>query len=156
MLMLVVVLSRLVLESAPLQVVVPASQTKPTATVRYLTDEQWAEILKMPEMDQSKLIDAAEIDRLLADGKVVLLDVREPKEIQDLGTIPGAVTIPFLQLERRIGELPKDKLILTACQTGSGRGPRAAALLQKHGYAVAGFCGLRGYSGRRIHPPARD
>jgi hypothetical protein len=44
-------------------------------------------------------------------------------------------------------------LILTACNTGTGRAPRAAALLQTHGYKVAGFCGLRDYKGSRVHPP---
>ena len=154
MFLLALVLSRLALEAAAQPIGVPLSQGQPPVVRRYLTDEQWAEIEKMPEMDLSKRIDAADIDKLLADGKVLFLDVREPKEIEDLGTIPGSLAIPFLQLERRMTEVPKDKIILTACETGTGRGPRAAALLQKHGYTVIGFCGLRDYKGRRIHPPA--
>ena len=122
-------------------------------TRRYLSDQQWAEIEKLPEMDASKLVPPADIEQLLAERGVLFLDVREPQEVQDLGTIPGYVNIPFLQLERRMGELPKDKLILTACNTGTGRAPRAAALLQTHGYKVAGFCGLRDYKGSRVHPP---
>jgi len=65
-------------------------------------------------MDESKRVAADDIDKLLADGKVLLLDVREPKELEELGTIPDAVNIPLGQLEKRLGELPKDRLILTA------------------------------------------
>lgn len=55
-----------------------------------------------------------DIDALLADGKVVLLDVREPWEIEENGTREGSINIPLGQLEKRLGELPKDKAILTA------------------------------------------
>ena len=57
---------------------------------------------------------ADDIDKLLADGKVLLLDVREPKELEELGTIEDSINIPIGQLEKRLGELPKDRLILTA------------------------------------------
>ena len=65
-------------------------------------------------MDESKRVAADDIDKLLADGKVLLLDVREPKELEELGTIADSVNIPLGQLEKRLGELPKDRLILTA------------------------------------------
>ena len=65
----------------------------------------------VPE-DQRVTADA--IDKLLADGKVILLDVREPKELEELGTREGYVNIPIGELERRLNELPKDKTILTA------------------------------------------
>jgi rhodanese-related sulfurtransferase len=65
-------------------------------------------------MDESKRVAADDIDKLLAEGKVLLLDVREPKELEELGTIADSVNIPLGQLEKRLGELPKDRLILTA------------------------------------------
>lgn len=65
-------------------------------------------------MSESRRVQADQIDKLLADGKTLLLDVREAKEIEELGTIEGAVHIPIGQLEKRMGELPKDRLILTA------------------------------------------
>lgn len=40
--------------------------------------------------------------------KVFYLDVREPKELEELGTIEGYVNIPLSQLEDRIKEIPKD------------------------------------------------
>ena len=45
---------------------------------------------------------------------MILLDVREPKEIEELGGYEGAINIPVTELEKRLGELPKDKTILTA------------------------------------------
>ena len=59
-------------------------------------------------------VSADEIDRMLREGKTVLLDVREAKELEEFGTLEGAIHIPLGQLENRLGELPKDKLILTA------------------------------------------
>lgn len=67
-----------------------------------------------PPMDESKRVSADDIDKLMADGKVLLLDVREPKELEELGTIADSINIPLGQLEKRLGELPKDRLILTA------------------------------------------
>src|SRR3954453_17349919 len=74
-------------------------------------------------------------------NSVLFLDVREPDEIQKLGSLPGYVNIPLGQLESRLGELPKDKPIITACSHGV-RAAKAAALLEKHGYRIAGACGL--------------
>ncbi|MBI4893196.1 MAG: hypothetical protein HY821_21410 [Acidobacteria bacterium] len=46
-------------------------------------------------------------------GKVFFLDVREPSEIEKLGSVKGYVNIPMSQLAGRLGEVPKDKLIVT-------------------------------------------
>lgn len=59
-------------------------------------------------------IEANEIDRYLKDDNVFFLDVREPKEIEEFGTLEGYRNIPFGQLEQRLDELPKDRPILTA------------------------------------------
>jgi hypothetical protein len=79
-----------------------------------LTPEQQAIVSKMPSMSEDKRVKAEEIDALMAAGKVLFLDVREPKEIEEMGSYEGYVNIPVTQLEKRLGELPKDKLILTA------------------------------------------
>ena len=63
---------------------------------------------------EDKRVKAEDIDKLLADGKVVLLDVREPWELEEFGTREGYINIPIVELEQRINELPKDKTILTA------------------------------------------
>jgi rhodanese-related sulfurtransferase len=106
-----------------------------------------------PALDESKRVKAEDITAILAKGDVVLLDVREAKELEELGTIEGAIHIPLGQLEARAGELPKDKTILTACQRGR-RAAQAAAILEAKGFRTAGFCGLLDYKGPRVYPKA--
>jgi predicted sulfurtransferase len=55
-----------------------------------------------------------EVMALLEKGAVFFLDVREPKELEELGTFEGYVNIPLAQLEKRLAEVPKDKAIITA------------------------------------------
>ena len=69
----------------------------------------WADDKRPPKLSD------AELEKLLANQKnLFFLDVREPKEIQELGSIKGYVNIPLGQLESRLSEIPKDKLIVTA------------------------------------------
>ena len=51
---------------------------------------------------------------LVEKGEVFFLDVREPKELEELGTFDGYVNIPLGQIEKRLAEIPKDKAIITA------------------------------------------
>lgn len=67
-----------------------------------------------PPVGEELRVKPDDIDALLADGKVVLLDVREPWELEENGTREGYINIPLSQLEKRLAELPKDKAILTA------------------------------------------
>ena len=54
-----------------------------------------------------------QLEKYLNDKKVFFLDVREPDEVKKLGSIEGYVNIPLGQLENRLKEVPKDKLIIT-------------------------------------------
>lgn len=67
----------------------------------------------MAQQQDSKKIDADELARLLGRKDVYFLDVREPDEIRRLGSVRGYVNIPLGQLESRLGEIPKDKLVVT-------------------------------------------
>jgi len=59
-------------------------------------------------------ISADELEKLLEKKDAVFfLDVREPFEIQRLGSVKGYVNIPLGELEARLKEIPKDKLIVT-------------------------------------------
>jgi rhodanese-related sulfurtransferase len=60
-----------------------------------------------------KTISADELSKLLEEKKVFFLDVREPEEIKQLGSVEGYVNIPLGQLESRLKEIPRDKLIVT-------------------------------------------
>lgn len=91
--------------------------------------------------DKPKQLTADEVEQALRDGKAFLLDVREPKELDEFGTIKGYVNIPLGQLESRLNEIPKDKIVVTLCQRGVRAG-KAGELLMKNGYTVAGACGI--------------
>jgi rhodanese-related sulfurtransferase len=58
-------------------------------------------------------ISTEQLEKYLNDKKVFFLDVREPEEVKQLGSVPGYVNIPLGQLQTRLSEVPKDKLILT-------------------------------------------
>jgi predicted sulfurtransferase len=59
-------------------------------------------------------LEGPELAAALADEGIFLLDVREPSELEELGTVEGYVNIPIDQLADRLDELPRDKRILTA------------------------------------------
>jgi rhodanese-related sulfurtransferase len=58
-------------------------------------------------------ISTEQLEKYMRDKRVFFLDVREPDEIRQLGSVPGYVNIPLGQLEKRLNEIPKDKLIVT-------------------------------------------
>ncbi|HET6413967.1 MAG TPA: rhodanese-like domain-containing protein [Anaeromyxobacter sp.] len=63
------------------------------------------------------VVDAATARRLVAAG-VKVVDVRTPAEF-DKGHVPGAVNIPYDEMERRAGELgPPTTPLLLYCQSG--------------------------------------
>ena len=61
-----------------------------------------------------KPLSPEELQALEKKGKIYFLDVREPKELEVLGTMRGYVNIPLSQLEKRLSEVPKNALIVTA------------------------------------------
>lgn len=63
---------------------------------------------------QAQKMASDDVMTLLEKGEVFFLDVREPKELQELGTLEGYVNIPLGQIEARLAEIPRDKAIVTA------------------------------------------
>jgi rhodanese-related sulfurtransferase len=62
-----------------------------------------------------RVTDAEELEQLIKkESNLFFLDVREPKEIEELGSMKGYVNIPIGELEKRLSEVPKDKTIITA------------------------------------------
>jgi phage shock protein E len=62
-----------------------------------------------------------------------VLDVRTPAEYQS-GAYPGALNIPVQELDRRLGEIHKDRPIVVYCASGM-RSASAERLLRARGFA---------------------
>lgn len=69
--------------------------------------------------------------------KGVMIDVCEPAEFQAAHAV-GSKNLPLGQLDKRLGDLPKDKNtpVLIMCASGM-RAKRAAAQLRKEGFVNA-------------------
>lgn len=70
-------------------------------------------------------------DELPADA--VLLDVRNPDELQRFGTLVGAINIPLPKLRDGLQEIPRDRTVVIFCQKGQ-RGYLATRILAAHGF----------------------
>jgi rhodanese-related sulfurtransferase len=110
-------------------------------TMRVLAEDRLAEIEQVTRRffagcDGMQPVDRRALrDRVLADA-VTVLDVR-PVEEYKAGHIAGAISIPLLELETRLSELPRGQEIVAYC-----RGPycvfaaEAVELLQAKGYTA--------------------
>ncbi|MFH1985965.1 MAG: rhodanese-like domain-containing protein [Pseudomonadota bacterium] len=80
----------------------------------------------------------------IEDGKAVLVDIRFAEEQQAWGAGFG-LRIPLSELPRRLGELPRDKIIVTACPH-KDRATIAMVFLRTRGfdarYLADGLIGL--------------
>jgi rhodanese-related sulfurtransferase len=85
--------------------------------------------------DELEPVRLAELMPLVRREEVVVLDVRPVDEFAS-GHIPGAVSVPLEELERRLGELPPDAEIVAYC-----RGPYC--LLSAEAVDVLSRSGLR-------------
>jgi len=74
----------------------------------------------------------AKIDRK---DDFVLLDVREPHEVQ-ICRIDGAILIPLAEVPKRISELDPKRDLIVHCRSGARSG-RAVAFLREHGFPQA-------------------
>jgi len=87
-------------------------------------------------LDRLEPVSREELLGRLQDESVTLLDVR-PEDEFALGHLPGALNLPFDELERRLAEIPRDQEIIAYC-----RGPycvlsfEAVAMLRARGYRV--------------------
>lgn len=72
----------------------------------------------------------------------VILDVREPSELEQAGRIKTSINIPLGKLRQSIanGELDKNKTIIVTCAVGK-RGYLATTILLHHGYRAYNLSG---------------
>lgn len=86
--------------------------------------------------DALEAVSREELVSRLRDGLVTILDVRSEDEFA-LGHLPGALNIPFTELENRLAELPANREVIAYC-----RGPycvlsfEAVAALRARGYVA--------------------
>jgi rhodanese-related sulfurtransferase len=84
--------------------------------------------------DPAKHVKADEASKIIADGKVAVIDVRTPDEFKD-GHIQGAKNIDIMgnDFEAQLGKLDKTQPTLVHCQAG-GRSTRALKVFEKLGF----------------------
>ena len=70
--------------------------------------------------------------RLWQAKEAILIDVLTPAEYRD-GHIPGVVNIPLAEIEKRLGEIPKDKKVVLICRTGN-RSAQGTKFLRSKGF----------------------
>ncbi len=70
----------------------------------------------------------------------VLLDVRDKEELEESGSIPGALHIPVNELRNRLPELDKSKRYIPFCAIGL-RGYIAYRMMKQHGFHVRNLNG---------------
>lgn len=84
--------------------------------------------------DPAKHVKADEAAKIIADGKVAVIDVRTPDEFKD-GHIKGAKNIDIMSkdFEAELAKLDKTQPTLVHCQAG-GRSTRALQVFEKLGF----------------------
>lgn len=80
---------------------------------------------------QVRDIDTDEVRAGLADGSILLVDVREPHEFEE-GHIPGSVSMPLSTFDTGALPVGSGKRIIFSCRTG-GRTLKALQLAQEAG-----------------------
>lgn len=85
----------------------------------------------VPAEAQGTAVSSTEAHQLVNTG-AVLLDVRTPEEFSS-GHVDGARNIPVDEVSQRLGELPRDKVLVVYCRSGA-RSARAVGVLRGAGY----------------------
>ncbi len=109
------------------------------ASVRRIAERNLAEVERVvrgyfDSRDSLEPVSRLELTERVKAGVVTVLDVR-PEDEFALGHVPGALNIPFGQLEKRLAEIAQDQAIIAYC-----RGPycvlsyEAVALLRARGF----------------------
>jgi rhodanese-related sulfurtransferase len=62
-------------------------------------------------------VDPASARKAQSDGEAVILDVREPEELDEVA-IPSALHIPLGELSADLDDLPRDRDLFVICRSG--------------------------------------
>jgi rhodanese-related sulfurtransferase len=136
------IVAALLIVSASLAGQTPASAQAPAASAAATPRGGAAQA---EPASNAKKLTRAEFDKLLANpSQLLLIDVRRPDEVAAIGGFPVYLAIPLGDLEKSLAWIPKDRAIVTI-SNHAARGGRAADLLAKHGFKVAGTVGAQNY-----------
>jgi rhodanese-related sulfurtransferase len=80
-------------------------------------------------------ISVKELQERLRAGDVVVLDVREPDELE-AAALPGVVHVPMNSVPERLAELPRDRDIAVLCHSGR-RSAAVTKFLHANGFPRA-------------------
>lgn len=113
-----------------------------------MTDEKIQEIRSNSEKAQcffsKKLaftLGPVELKELSEEKNIKIIDVRHQSDYE-VGHIPQAISIPYEELENKLGELNKDDLHVIYCYNNYCHlGARAALLLARNSYPVMELSG---------------
>jgi rhodanese-related sulfurtransferase len=106
---------------------------------------------------KAHVLSREELDKLLTQpGKVLVIDVRRPDEVSEIGGLPVYLSIQAGELEKSLAWIPRDRLIVTL-SNHAGRAGKAADLLAANGFKVAGAAGAQTYEqqGGRLRKVAK-
>lgn len=84
-----------------------------------------------------KEINVNEIDRIV---DPIVIDVREDYELEETGTIKGAIHIPMNEIQNRLNEITKEREIYILCRSGV-RSYNVAKYLNQIGYEAINLDG---------------
>jgi rhodanese-related sulfurtransferase len=109
------------------------------AEIREITHEFLADRKGLEPVDREALLNK------VRDGAAIVLDVR-PAEEYRAGHIPGALSIPLKELERRLSDLPRERDIVAYC-----RGPYCVLAVE-----AVEMLRARGFSAFRLEQSVQD
>src|SRR3569833_1851260 len=117
------------------------------APLAYSADSNSGKVTAAVKASASKahVVSREELDRVLAQpGKVLVIDVRRPDEVCDIGGLPVYLSIQVSDLEKSLAWIPKDRLIVTL-SNHAARAAKVVDLLAAKGFSVAGAAGAQTY-----------
>lgn len=108
---------------------------------------------------KSPKLNRVQLDELLAKpDQLVVIDLRRPDELTNIGGLPVYLSIQSKELEKNLAFIPKDRTVVTL-SNHAGRAGAGADLLASKGFKVAGAVGVQDYEAEggtlvKIAPPA--
>jgi len=87
-----------------------------------------------PNFPEGPYVSVDDLKREMERGAdFVILDAR-PKADYELDHIPGAISMPFFEVEQRYKELPRDKWIVAYCACPRAESQEAVRVLKEKGF----------------------